>query len=101
MKKIINEVVIEVSVYGDFFKFLEEHKALLPFLSNVEESGYSFVSYFDRKPCDWISAHCSWHRSPQGHAYWEKLDREWRKLLKEGLPEDLDLEGARVAYKVV
>jgi hypothetical protein len=72
----------------DFIEFLRKNGAEMYYLENLDDSknGSGFIKIWNNKTdflCKedeyWISNAFSWADSPQGRAYWEKLDHEWQK----------------------
>lgn len=58
-----------------FIEFLVVHKCLVQYAQNKVKSPPS--------PVDWISKAFLWHRTSEGTIYWDDIDFEWQKIVKE------------------
>ena len=74
---------------GDLFSFLDENEALTVFFRNVENDSEpaKLSKLFEKDPTMWISGAFIWSSTPERHEFWEKLNKEWRKLLGVGTNE--------------
>lgn len=65
----------------NFRNFLIEHEAYEKFCANIlEQHGFSFERVTDRKYMSGvIDSSISWDRTPEGHAYWERLNSTWNE----------------------
>lgn len=59
----------------EFFKFLVEHDALIPFINNLDLE--ETPNLFRGIPECWITLAFRWAKTPEGHNYWAILDNCW------------------------
>lgn len=76
-------VIIKVNFLKDFLSFLDERKALLPWMENISEfgGGIRFETIREKKPTSWLKAAFVWHDTKEGVGYWNDLDEEWLHYL--------------------
>lgn len=98
MKRIINTIVIAISVTKDFFTFLAEQGVLIQYLDNhlTLEPTVPFNHVFrEQDPEEWVAEAFIWSESKEGHYFWSDLDKKWKALL------DKEKEGAgKIVYQV-
>lgn len=98
MKRIINTVVIAISITKDFFAFLIEQNALIRYLDehHAQEPEETFDHLFhENDPSGWVSGAFIWSETKEGHYFWSDLHEKWNALL------DKEAEGAgKVEYQV-
>jgi len=58
-----------------FIEFLTERNCLVKYAINKSKT--------PTDPKDWISKAFLWHRTAEGHIYWDDIDFEWQKIVRE------------------
>ncbi len=71
----------------EFIKFLRKHGLLRKFKKNLKEcrceGDVSFENYFkDTLPISYFMAAFTWRVTPEEHLFWEDIDYEWKRVLK-------------------
>jgi hypothetical protein len=85
---------------AEFLLFLKENNALngyqralrkqkRPYFETIENNINPFtiepikVLFNPIRYCELINYAFHWSSTPEGHAYWEKLDNKWRRIIKD------------------
>jgi len=58
-----------------FIEYLVAHNCLVQYAQNKVKSPL--------EPKDWTSKAFLWHRTSEGAIYWDDIDFEWQKIVKE------------------
>lgn len=66
-----------------FIKFLKDMHVYDEFVMNHTTTIDSVINHFPLSPECWISAAFFWNKSPEGHAFWKRIDDAWHNELKE------------------
>ena len=85
---------------AEFLSFLKENNALRGYQRAVRKQKWSYfktienninlftiepirVLFSQKQYCELINMAFQWSSTPEDHAYWEKLDRKWRKRIRD------------------
>lgn len=96
----ITRTVIIISIL-DFLRWLQEKNAQAQYLKAISyrHPDHPLSPLEDgTKPSEWVIHSFVWSSSDQGHEYWSKLDKQWRRhldQLAEEHPGEVIIDGEK------